>query len=111
MAKTAEETTGVWRTVAGLLLILGAAPVYLWLIPGSKGGTVILGGLAALGVLVAGVVLAGHWLGVLQRRRVGSVEQQGCLQLLVTLLVLLAAAAILYSVVYYGAGAHLRGEL
>jgi hypothetical protein len=66
---------------------------------------------AALGVLVAGVVLAGHWLGVFRRRRKNSLEQHGCLQLLVTLLALLAGAAILYYVVYYGAGAYLRVEV
>jgi hypothetical protein len=101
----------VWRTIAGLVLILGAAPVFLWLVPGSKGWTVILSGLAALGAIIAGIVLAGHWLGVFRRRRENSVEQQGCLQLLVTLVALLAGAVILYYVVYYGAGAYLRGEL
>ena len=111
MTEGAQETRGVWRTVAGLVLILGAAPVFLWLVPGSKGWTVILGGLAALGVLVAGIILAGRWLGVFRPRRVRSVEQQGCLPLLVTLLALLAGAVILYYVVYYGAGAYLRGEL
>ena len=99
------------RTIVGIVLILGAAPVFLALIPGSKGWTVILSGLAALGAIVAGIVLAGHWLGVFRRRRVDSVEQQGCLQLLVTLLALLAGAVILYYVMYYGAGAYLRGEL
>jgi len=107
----AEQSGGAGRTIVGLVLILGAAPVFLWLISGSKGWTVILGGLAALGVLVAGIVLAGHWLGVFRRRRVGSVEQQGCLPLLVTLVALLAGAVILYYVVFYGAGAYLRGEL
>ena len=99
------------RTVVGLVLIVVAAPAYLWLTPGSKGWTVILGGLAALGVLVAGIALAGRWLGVFRRRRESSVEQQGCLQLLVTLLALLAGAVILYYVVYYGAGAYLRAEV
>ena len=99
------------RTIAGIVLILVAAPVFLRLIPGSEGWTVLLGGLAALGVVVAGIVLAGHWLGVFRRRRESSVEQQGCLQLLVTLLALLAIAVILYYVVYYGAGAFLRGEV
>ena len=111
MTEMTQKTRGVWRTVVGVLLILGAAPVFLWLIPGSRGWTAILGGLAALGVIVAGIVLAGHWLGVFRRRRVDSLEQQGCLQLLVTLLALLAGAVILYYVVYYGAGAYLRGEL
>jgi hypothetical protein len=111
MDKTAERGVGVGRTVAGLVLILGAAPVFFWLIPGHKGWAVILGGLAAIGALVAGIVLAGGWLGVFRRRRETGLEQQGCLQLLVTLLALLAGAAILYYVVYYGAGAYLRGEL
>ena len=111
MSETEARTGGVVRTAVGLGLILAAAPVYLWLIPGSKGWTVILGGLAALGVLVAGIVLSGHWLGVFRRRRENSLEQQGCLQLLVTLLALLAGAVILYYVVYYGAGAYLRGEV
>ncbi len=112
MTDTEPRARGVLRTIVGLILILAAAPVYLWLIPGSKGWTVVLGGLAALGVLVAGIVLAGHWLGVFQRRRENPREQQqGCLQLLVTLLALLAGAVILYYVVYYGAGAFLRGEI
>jgi hypothetical protein len=107
----AESRRGVLRTVAGLVLIVAAAPVYIRLIPGYKGWTVILGGVAALGVLVAGIVLAGHWLGVFRRRRESSLEQQGCLQLLVTLLALLAGATILYYVLYYGAGAYLRAEV
>jgi hypothetical protein len=107
-----ERGGGVVRTVAGLALILAAAPVFLWLIPGHEGWTVILGGLAALAALAAGILLAGRWLGVFQRRRENPLEQQqGCLQILVTLLALLAGAAILYYVVYYGAGAYLRGEL
>jgi hypothetical protein len=101
----------VLRTVIGLVLIIAVAPVYLVLIPGSKGWTVILGGLAAMGVLVAGIVLAGRWLGVFRRRRDNTYQQQGCLQLLVTLLALLAGAVILYYVVYYCAGAYLRAEL
>lgn len=111
MTETEERKGGVVRTAVGLVLIFAAAPVYLWLIPGYKGWTVILGGLAALGVLVAGIALSGHWLGVFRRRRESSVEQQGCLQLLVTLLALLAGAAILYYVVFYGAGAYLRAEV
>ena len=59
----AESRKGVLRTVAGLVLIVVAAPAYIRLIPGYKGWTVILGGVAALGVLIAGVALAGHWLG------------------------------------------------
>jgi hypothetical protein len=111
MTEGTEQSAGAGRTIAGVVLILVVAPVFLGLIPGSKGWTVILGGLVALGVLVAGIVLAGHWLGVFRRRSVGSVEQQGCLALLVTLVALLAGAVILYYVVFYGAGAYLRGEL
>jgi hypothetical protein len=111
MTETEARPGGVVRTTVGLVLIFAAAPVYLRLIPGSKGWTVILGGLAALGVLVAGIALSGHWLGVFRRRRENSIEQQGCLQLLVTLFALLAGAAILYYVVYYGAGAYLRAEV
>ena len=106
-----SDKAGVWRTLAGLVLILASAPVFLAVVPGHKGWTVILGGFVALGALVTGIVLAGRWLGVFRRRRESSVEQQGCLQLLVTLLSLLAGAAIIYYVVYYGAGAYLRGEL
>ena len=112
MAETADESAGVARTIVGLVLIVGAAPVYLALTPGHQGWTVILGGLAAFAVLTAGVVLAGRWLGVFNRRRENPREQQqGCLQLLVTLLALLAGAVILYYTVYYGAGAYLRGEI
>jgi len=111
MADGAEQIGGAGRTIAGLVLILGAAPVFLWLIWGSRGWTVILGGLAALGVLVSGIVLAGHWLGVFRRRGVGSFEHQGCLPLLVTLVALVAGALIVYYVAFYGAGANLGGEL
>ena len=112
MTEGERTGAGIGRTIAGLVLIVAAAPVFMWLVPGHEGWTVILGGLAALGALVAGVVLAGRWLGVFQRRRENPLEQQqGCLQILVTLLALLAGAAILYYVVYYGAGAYLRGEL
>ena len=111
MTEGAEQSGGAGRTILGVVLIVCVAPVFLGLISGSGGWTVILGGLAAFGVLVAGIVLAGHWLGVFRRRRVDSVEQQGCLPLLVTLVALLAGAVILYYVVFYGAGAYLRGEL
>jgi hypothetical protein len=112
MAQREAAGGGAGRTIAGLVLIVAAAPVFMWLVPGHKGWTVILGGLAALAALVAGILLAGRWLGVFQRRRENPLEQQqGCLQLLVTLLALLAGAAILYYVIYYGAGAYLRSEL
>jgi len=116
---TSQEGTGVQdadvrtgslvRTVAGCLLILASAPAFLRLAPNFKGLGVVAAGLVALSVLVVGIVLAGRWLGVFRRRRVGSVEQPGCMPLLVTLLALLSAAVILYYVVYYGAGAYLGG--
>ena len=112
MTEEDGRSAGAARTIVGLVLIVAAAPVFLWLVQGRKGWAVILGGIAALAALAVGVVLAGRWLGVFQRRRENPYEQQqGCLPLLVTLVVLLAGAAILYYVVYYGAGAYLRGEL
>ena len=112
MAETRDKRAGAVRTAAGLVLIVAAAPVYIALIQGYKGWTVILGGLAALATLAAGIALSGSWLGVFQRRRENPREQQqGCLPLLVTLIALLAAAAILYYLVYYGAGAYRRAEL
>jgi len=100
---------GVARTVAGCLLVAATAPVFLLVAPAFKGLGVAVAGLVAFAVLVAGVILAGRWLGVFQRRPVGSVEQPGCLPLLVTLLTLLSAAVILYYVVYYCAGVVLNG--
>jgi len=111
VSRGSDGRTRHGRTVLGLALIIAPVPVFFWLVPGRKGWTVILGGLAAVGVLVAGVLLAGGWLGVFRRRREEGLEQQGCLQLLVTLAALLAGTVILYYVVYYGAGAYLRGEL
>jgi len=102
------RTGGVARTVLGCLLILASAPVFLWLVPNFKGFGVVTAGLIALSVIVVGIFLAGRWLGVIRRRQ-GSLEQQGCLPLLVTLLALVSAAVILYYVVYYGAGAYLGG--
>jgi len=104
-----ERAGGVARTIAGCLLILVSAPLLLLVAPSLKGLDVVAAGLVAFAVLVAGVVLAGRWLGVFQRRPVGSVEQPGCLPLLVTLLTLLSAAVILYYVVYYCAGVVLNG--
>jgi hypothetical protein len=100
---------GVARTIAGCLLIVASAPVFLLVTPAFKGLGVAAAGLIAFAVLVAGVILAGRWLGVFQRRRAGSVEQPGCLPLLVTLVALLSAAVLLYYVVYYFAGAYLGG--
>jgi hypothetical protein len=97
------------RTVAGVALIILSAPVFLAVVPSFKGLGVVIAGAVALAVLVLGILLAGHWLGVFQRRHVDDVSQPGCLPLLVTLLALLEAAVILYYVVYYGAGAYLGG--
>ena len=111
MGKSPARSRGVVRTVIGCVLVLVAAPVFLRIVPGYKGWSVVAAGALAFAVLVAGIVLAGGWLGVFERRSPGSVQQPGCLQLLVTLLALLAGASILYYVVYYGAGAYLRGEV
>ena len=73
--------------------------------PYVKGLGVVAASLVSLSVLGAGIFLAGRWLGVFRRRRSGSVEQPGCLPLLVTLFALVSAAVI----VYYGAGACLGG--
>jgi hypothetical protein len=75
------------------------------LVPYVKGLGVVAASLVSLSVLGAGIFLAGRWLGVFRRRRSGSVEQPGCLPLLVTLFALVSAAVI----VYYGAGACLGG--
>jgi hypothetical protein len=109
----ADDTrAGGVRTGIGLVLIVGVVPVYFAAVSGHRGWWVVAAGVVALVVLVAGIGLAGGWLGVFQRRRENPREQQqGCLQLLVTLIALLAGAIILYYVVYYGAGAYLRGEL
>jgi hypothetical protein len=106
---TEVRSRGIARIIVGCLLIVVSAPLFLWLVPNFKGLGVVAAGLVALFVLVAGILLAGRWLGVFRRRRTGSVEQPGCLPLLVTLLALLSAAVVLYYVVYYGAGAFLGG--
>lgn len=112
MAETGDRRVGAARMVAGLALIVVAAPAYFVLVQGQRGWTVIIGALVALATLVAGIALTGPWLGVFQPRRENPREQQqGCLPLLVTLVALLAAAAIIYYMVYYGAGAYRRGEL
>lgn len=108
MGDAGAPTVGVARTAVGCLLILGSAPVFVWLAPDLKGLGVVAAGLVALSVIVMGIFLAGRWLGVF-RRRGGSAEQPGCLPLLVTLLALVSAAVILYYVVIYGAGASLGG--
>jgi len=109
MDDTQVRTGSVAQTAAGCLLILASAPVFLWVVPNFKGLGVVVAGLVALAVLVVGIVVAGRWLGVFRRRRESSVEQPGCLPLLVTLLALLNAAVILYYVVYYGIAAFLGG--
>lgn len=112
MTHTDAQHSRTARTAAGLVLIFAAAPAYFALVSGHHGWWVVAAGVGALAVLVAGIALAGGWLGVFQRRRENPREQQqGCLPMLVTLFALLAGAAILYYVVYYGAGAYLRSEL
>jgi hypothetical protein len=97
------------RTIAGLTLVFAIGPVFYLLIPGSDDWVVVLGGLGGFAILVMGVVLAGGWLGVFPRRGHERLEQQGCLQLLVTLVALVDFGLILYYVVYYGASAFMRG--
>lgn len=110
MSEPPVRPRGVARTVIGCILIVAVVPVFLRVVPARDDLGVVVAGAVAFAVLVAGVVLAGGWLGVFERRRPGSVAQQGCLQLLVTFVVLLAGAIILYYVVFYGAGAFLRAE-
>ena len=112
MTEPEEPQAGRVRTAVGLVLIFAVAPVYFTIVWGHRGWWVVVAGVVALAVLVAGIVLAGRWLGVFQPRRENPREQQqGCLALLVTLFALLAGAGILYYVVYYGAGAYMRREL
>jgi hypothetical protein len=97
------------RTIVGLALIFAIAPVFYLTIPGSADWIVVLAGLLAFAILVIGVVLAGGWLGVFRRRGEEKLRQQGCLQLLITLVALVDFGLILYYVVYYGASAFMRG--
>jgi hypothetical protein len=101
-----RERRGVGRTVVGCLLMLASGPVFLWLVPALHGLDVVVAG---AGAIVAGVVLAGPWLSV-YRRGDGSLKQQGCLALAVTLLALANVALILYRVVFYGAGSLMNGS-
>jgi hypothetical protein len=103
------ERRGVGRTVIGCLLMLASGPVFLWVVPSIHGVGVVVAGAVAFAAIVAGVVLAGPWLGV-YRRRDGSLKQQGCLALAVTLLALANVALILYRVVFYGAGSLMNGS-
>jgi len=110
VARTERGHAGIARTIAGLTLIVAVAPVFLLLVPGSKNWiVVVVGGLVAFAVLMAGIALAGEWLGVVRRRREQGLDQQGCLQLFATMLALVAFGVILYYVVYYGASAYMRG--
>ncbi len=101
--------TGSTRSVVGVLLVIVSAPAFLLVAPALHGVGVVVAGTVALSALVAGIVLAGRWLGVFRRRREGPEKPQGCLPMFVTLLALLEAAAIVYYVVFYGAAASLGG--
>jgi hypothetical protein len=104
-----EREVGVARTVAGCLVILATAPVFMAVVHRFAGLAVVAAGLVALASLALGVVLAGRWLGVFRARHAGSAEQPGCLPLIMTLLTLLSVAIVLFYTVYYGAGAYLGG--
>ena len=109
MEEREERTAGLARTLAGCLLILVTAPVFMAVVHWFAGLAVVAAGLVALASLAFGVFLAGRWLGVFRSRRPGSVEQPGCLPLLVTLYTLLSVAVVLFYTIYYGAGAYLGG--
>jgi len=107
--ETDRERRGVGRTVTGCLLMLASGPVFLWVAPAFHGLGVVIAGTGAFVAIVAGVVLAGRWLGV-YRRRDGTLKQQGWLALVVTLLTLANVALILYQVVLYGARSVMNGS-
>ena len=109
MEEREERTAGLARTLAGCLLILVTAPVFMAVVHRFAGLAVVGAGLIALAALAFGAFLAGRWLGVFRSRRPGSVEQPGCLPLLVTLYTLLSVAVVLFYTIYYGAGAYLGG--
>lgn len=102
------RTIGTARTLAGCLIILATAPVFMAVVHRFAGLGVVAAGLVALASLAFGVFLAGRWLGV-RGRRVQSAEQPGCLPLLMTLFTLLSVAIVLFYTIYYGAGAYLGG--
>jgi len=104
-----KGAAGPARTLAGCLVILATAPVLMAVVHRFAGLAVIAAGLIALASLAFGVFLAGRWLGVFRGRQPGSVEQPGCLPLLMTLYTLLSVAIVLFYTVYYGAGAYLGG--
>lgn len=109
MEEEQERMAGPVRTLAGCLIILATAPVFMAVVHRFAGLGVVAAGLVALASLAFGVFLAGRWLGVLRGRRTQSAEQPGCLPLLMTLLTLLSVAIVLFYTIYYGAGAYLGG--
>lgn len=104
-----ERTAGTARTVAGCLLILATLPAFMVVVPRFAGLAVVGVGLIAFATLALGAVLAGRWLGVFHRGRSGPAAQPGCLPLIMTLVMLLSVAIVLFYTVYYGAGAYLGG--
>jgi hypothetical protein len=89
--------------------MLASGPVFLWVAPSVHGLGVVIAGAVAFAAIVAGVILAGHWLGV-YRRRDGSVKQQSWPALAVTLLAVVNVALILYQVILYGARSVMNGS-
>jgi hypothetical protein len=104
-----QRTAGMGRTLAGCLVILATAPVFMAVVHEFAGLAVVAAGMVALASLAFGVFLAGHWLGVYRGRPSGPAAQPGCLPLLMTLFTLLSVAVVLFYVIYYGAGAYLGG--
>ena len=99
-----KRAAGLARTLAGCLIILATAPVFMAVAPRFAGL-----GVVAVASLAFGVFLAGRWLGIFRGRPTQSTAQPGCLPLLMTLLTLVSVAIVLFYTVYYGAGAYLGG--
>jgi hypothetical protein len=89
------------KTLLGTALIILSAPAMVLMASLVEGLAVVGAGIVAGAVLVAGLWLARSWLGVSQKGP--AARSGGCLSMLVTLVALLAGAAIVYYVVFYGA--------
>lgn len=97
-----------WRTIAGVLLVLGSFPFMALVAAHVSGTSVVLIGVAAYLVLGVGAYLAGRWLGIVSRGQ--QQAHGGCLSLVVTFVALLSAIAITYYIVFYGAASRMSGS-